>query len=428
MKSWSSRFDRRIGIISLLAVAAAGAFWSPWIATAGALLAALWLLLPQAASGSSPQEIDGLLQEIVAGKLGRRLPRAYQDPTLNTIRINLNSALDQTETAFREILGATEASAHDRHYRRLQAAGLHGSFRSVLEQIQVTLDRAATDQESVAREALLSRIFLRSERGLSRAIQNVSGTLGIVSEQSEDVGLRSTAFANAASTMATAAERMAIALGTATLSSQTGVNALATLGEAANGISRLTGQIDSIAKQTNLLALNAAIEAARAGETGRGFAVVADEVRKLADQSQRAAEEIAIAITTMADNMSEATARIGELNDAVAGAKETADNFGQQLGDAARSADEVHTLAARISEGAQQMTEAMGLVAAAQKARSDVNAILHGQVIEIASLSQMEQAAAGLAQSGRWTKGSDDREALIEIYDQVFANIEAQMR
>lgn len=126
--------------------------------------------------------------------------------------------------------------------------------------------------------------------------------------------------------------------------------------------------------------------------------------------------------------MNDATSRIGELNCAVADAKQTSDQFGLQLADSARSADEVCTLATSISDGAQQMNHSMGLVASAQKARADVNAILHGAVIEISNLSQMEQEAVGLAQSGRWTKGREDREALIEIYDKVFANIEAQMR
>ncbi|MGB8953821.1 MAG: methyl-accepting chemotaxis protein, partial [Tumebacillaceae bacterium] len=80
---------------------------------------------------------------------------------------------------------------------------------------------------------------------------------------------------------------------------------LGRLGEQSQRIGNIVDVIGGIAGQTNLLALNAAIEASRAGEQGKGFAVVADEVRKLAEQSGGAAEEIALLIRNIREQMEE---------------------------------------------------------------------------------------------------------------------------
>ena len=55
-----------------------------------------------------------------------------------------------------------------------------------------------------------------------------------------------------------------------------------------------------------------AIEAARAGEHGRGFAVVAEEVRKLAEESGRAAKEIAATIADVRENIANAVQSMAE--------------------------------------------------------------------------------------------------------------------
>lgn len=426
MKNLSFRFNRQALAWALIAAGALAAFWSAWIAL-GALAGACIALLWPTARQDDLSEIDILLREVGAGKLVGRLPRAFADPTRESIRRNLNSALDQTETAFREILGGMAASAQGRRARRLQTIGLHGTFARVLAEMQGMLDHLDAANESTAREALLSRIFMRSERGLSHAIDHVGKTLGEVGMHSTQSESLSAAFGEAASSMASAAERMSGALGKAQTSAQSGNAALADLITKAKAIRDLTGHVDAIAKQTNLLALNAAIEAARAGETGRGFAVVADEVRKLADQAQRSAGEIDVAISAMSESVNTANGEIAILNASMSTARSTADEFSAKLAGSANSAEQVVRLATAIGQGARNMEKSMSQVAFAQRARADASQILNGAEIKVTSLSAMEREAVALVRSGRWIKGSVDRNALIEIYDRLFDNLESQM-
>jgi methyl-accepting chemotaxis protein len=84
------------------------------------------------------------------------------------------------------------------------------------------------------------------------------------------------------------------------------------LGGASERVNEFAEAIARIARQTNLLALNAAIEAARAGEHGKGFAVVAEEVRKLAEESGRAAHEVADTNAAVREDIAAAVASMGE--------------------------------------------------------------------------------------------------------------------
>jgi methyl-accepting chemotaxis protein len=84
------------------------------------------------------------------------------------------------------------------------------------------------------------------------------------------------------------------------------------LGSASEQVNAFVDAVSRIARQTNLLALNAAIEAARAGEHGKGFAIVAEEVRKLAEESGRAAKDVADTISLVRENIAAAVASMDE--------------------------------------------------------------------------------------------------------------------
>lgn len=428
MKNSSLPFSHQLLLAVSLLAAAGAAFVSPWAALAAVVPGLLVLFWPAPASANELTKIDNLLRQTGSGDLVGRLPHAMNDPTLEAIRVNLNSVLDQTETAFREILGALQASTAGNTERRLQLPGLHGTFRTVLERMQVILDHLAEAQESVAREALLSRIFLRSERGLSLAIEHVDSALSAVGSSSRTSRELAGEFGQSASLMSGAAQRMSDALGGAQQAAEGGVHALADLNAKAGDIQALTSRIDAVAKQTNLLALNAAIEAARAGEAGRGFAVVADEVGKLAEQAQRSAEEITLAVAAIGQSMALATGQMHSLTESVTSARQTAQEFSGELANSANSANRVCELVTIIEGGAQRMESSMRQVATAQRARADVTAILHGQEVSVSSLTEMEREAVNIARSRKWVKGSKDREALVAIYDSLFANIERQMR
>lgn len=164
--------------------------------------------------------------------------------------------------------------------------GLHkASFSSTqsLEEISNTIMEIASDTTDSA-----------------AAIEETNASLSEASNFSESTAAASKNTTNNGMNVKRAAEKSAVKISEITeniteiaTSSKEVSTIINELDYSSKKIGDIIKIITSISGQTNLLALNAAIEAARAGESGKGFSVVAEEIRKLADESNKAAAEIA---------------------------------------------------------------------------------------------------------------------------------------
>lgn len=151
---------------------------------------------------------------------------------------------------------------------------------------------------------------------------------------------------------------------------------LVSLNSSLGGVTKVSGDIQTVARLTNLLALNATIEAARAGEAGKGFAVVAGEVKTLAGKTASAAGVIDSTISDVSDNVgslivSGGNARevadyvsegVGVINQTVTGFYTMAGDMQTSVGHIAHAANqslsECESMTGRIERAAAEMQDA----------------------------------------------------------------------
>ncbi|GAA4945873.1 methyl-accepting chemotaxis protein [Actinoplanes utahensis] len=233
------------------------------------------------------------------------------------------------------------------------------------------LTGASDTMRRVSRQIDSSIAEADQQAGLAAAAAGgVSGNVHTVAAGTEQMGSAITEISrNAADAAQVATDAVAAARATS--------ETINRLGESSAQIGDVIETITAIASQTNLLALNATIEAARAGESGKGFAVVASEVKDLAQETARATEKISQQIAaiqsdtgqavTAIDEISRIIEQISDFQTTIASAVEeqsaTTAEMSRGVSEAAAGVSDIAGNIASVAHGTAASREAVGEVA-----------------------------------------------------------------
>ncbi len=270
---------------------------------------------------------------------------------------------------------------------------------------------------------------------ISAATEEMSVSVGAISSAAEQTSSNVAAVSSAFHAISDAFEQV---LGNVRNGAQVASNAsqmadsatstMQLLDRSSTEISKVTETIKMIALQTNLLALNATIEAASAGEAGKGFAVVAHEIKQLANQSARAAEDIATKIEgvqtgtrqavgviqtiagvikeindsangisksveqqshaaqTISHNIYEANSGVSQIARSIAEVAATANDMARSIAEATRGANDVSRNVGQAALVASSIAATIGEVS---KATIETNRSANGVMTESKDLSQL---------------------------------------
>ena len=311
----------------------------PWVfVTAGAILLVSTQLVPIASRLIGRiRETRDVIAEVESGNLLARAETQYTDElgllqrSFNRMLGVLGNLISVVQREADEVAGLADQLA--RATGTLSASGTQFARTAVNLTSQLeTQRRFAEDGTHHAQQALGASERLRER---AEEMETSANELVVAAEASRN------AIGRASDTLVTISDRV-----------HSTAKTVGALDTASEQVGEFVETVTRIARQTNLLALNAAIEAARAGEHGRGFAVVAEEVRKLAEESGRAAKEVASTIAVVRENIALAVDSMAHGEREVRGVGDVADEANRALGavlEGIRRIADVITEAARVS-------------------------------------------------------------------------------
>ena len=350
--------------------------------------------------------VRNLAQAMAGGDLRQRIGLKQSDEVgeLAEATDNLAESLHRVVTEIQQVAGRVGDSA----------AGLAGVSQQLLSQSERTAEQAnlvagAAEElsASIGTMAASAEQMSANVASISSASEEMSMNVGTISSAADQTSKNVEAVAAAveeisrsfATVLGNVRDGSRVA-GEARRLADSATGTMSELNDSGHEISKVTETIRMIALQTNLLALNATIEATSAGEAGRGFAVVAQEIKELAQQSGRAAEDIARRIEGVQTDTRQAVEVIQQVSGIVQEINASAARVTSSVEDQSRAAGLISRNVSEASRGVGDIARSISEVAkAAGDMSRNVSEAARGAISVSHSVGEASKAASGISHS-----------------------------
>lgn len=302
-------------------------------------------------------EVESTVRELAKGNLNVEISYSGNDE-LGKLSDNLRvtiSELKKYVTNIREVLKQLEnkdmtASVNIEYMGdfapiKSSMEEIAASFNDVIKKIQSSAGQVAEGADQIAGA---SQTLAEGATEQSSAVEELYATINEVVEHVNHNAENASYVSNLSQKAVSAAER-----GNEHMKQL--LNAMGSINEQANEISKIIQVIDNIASQTNLLSLNASIEAARAGEHGAGFAVVASEIGKLANECSAAARTTTELIENCINAVTEGSSLTDETAEVLNHVVDTSAETSKLVGDITEASNRQSEYLKEVLQGVQQI-------------------------------------------------------------------------
>ncbi len=238
--------------------------------------------------------------------------------------IALSTDMEETEET---VAGIASAMDEVREEVVSQVAGVTASsdsMRLISNRIEALDARIADQSASVTESSAAIEEMIANLQSSARNIESLGNSFGSLVEAAES--------------------------GKRRIEEATGL--MTTVSEQSEALGEANTLIATISARTSLLAMNAAIEAAHAGDAGKGFAVVADEIRSLAENTAAQSKSIK-------QQLSETRATVERVVGSVEHADESFKVVQQQIEESNQLQTEIRHSMQEQSEGSEEVLKAL---------------------------------------------------------------------